>query len=425
MATPWEDVRDVLVRVGFGSPRPSTSSDEIIRVTRERPRGRGADGQRQKSDASASSSRRRRRNTRTSNSDTNSPTVSMLDAGVASTPLPIPRATNSNSSTPADRQVRISTTAMSSRARNRARGVRPVHQSPSQLLLDLSPVVGDAEGARQQGAVVNKGDGDDVETAAALFAEALSPIVPIPRRTSSMVALSDYGEQTNGSDVDLSEVHDMVDQIQRDLTEDLREISTSINNYDDNTNANTNIASGDTTEDDGGSIEKAQGGHKGSTTNGPEAVSRANDESSVDSSSSTSADSTGNEVEAKAIAAGEAYQSVETLEAIPPENDEKTAQSQPSSCHCTCDCHKIPSSQNDIAEAEKVQRQAMTPPKYKFPIPTRESADSPARALCQTADEIQRRAEVAGVLSCMITDVEQAHWLASDLRHRSKTENPI
>ena len=99
MAAPWEDVRDVLVRVGFGSPRPSTSSDEIIRVTRERPRGRGADGQRQKSDASASSSsRRRRRNTRstrTSNSDTNSPTASMRDAADASTPLPIPRATNS------------------------------------------------------------------------------------------------------------------------------------------------------------------------------------------------------------------------------------------------------------------------------------------------------------------------------------------
>ena len=283
-----------------------------------------------------------------------------------------------------------------------------MHQSPSQLLLDLSPAVDDAEGARQ--------------TAAALFAEALSPIVPIPRRTSSMVALSDYGEQKNGSDVDLSEVHDMVDQIQRDLTEDLREISTSINNYDDNTNANTNIASGDKNGDDGGSIEKAHGGHKGSTTNGPEAVSRAANESSVKSSSSTGADSTSNKkAETSATSTeGEAHQSVETLEAPPPENDEKTAQSQPSSCHCTCDCHKIPSSQNDIAEAEKVQRQAMTPPKYKYPIPTRASADAPARALCQTADEIQRRAEVAGVLSCMITDVEQAHWLTTDLRHRSK-----
>ena len=416
MAAPWEDVRDVLVRVGFGSPRPSTSSDEIIHVTRERPRGRGADGQRQKSDAS-SSSRRRRRNTRTSKSDSNSPMASMLDVGDVSTPLP--RTTGSNSSTPADRQVRISTTAMSSRARNRARGVRPVHQSPSQLLLDLTPAVGDAEGARQQGTVANKGDGDDDndETAAALFAEALSPIVPIPRRTSSMAALSDYGEQTNGSDVDLSEVHDMVDQIQRDLTEDLRTISTSINNYDDN-NDSTNIAKDDTNGDDGSS-EKAEGGQEG-RTNVPEAVSCANDESSVESSTSTGADSTGNEIKAKTIATTpKADQSSEIID-TPTENDQttRTEHLPLTRSHCKCDCHKMPSSQNDVVEAE--QTEAITPPKYKYPIPTRESADSPARALCQTADEIQRRAEVAGVLSCMITGVEQAHWLASDLRHRSE-----
>lgn len=417
MAAPWEDVRDVLVRVGFGSPRPSTSSDEIIRVTRgtARPRGRDDDGQRQKDASASSSSRRRRRNPRTSNVDTNSPMASMLDAGDASTPLP--RAAGSNSSTPADRQVRTSTTAMSSRARNRARGVRPVHQSPSQLFLDLSPAVDDGDGARKQNAAIDQGDGGDDGTAAALFAEALSPIlvVPIPSRTSSMAALSDYGEQTNGSDVDLSEVHDMVDQIQRNLTEDLKEISTSINNYDDNTN--TNIADGDKNgddDDDGGSNNKAKGGQEGGT-NGPEAVSCANDESPVESSTSAGADSTGDEIEAKTSATaqeGEAHQSIETLGATPPENNEEKT----SSC-CTCDCHEKPSPQNDVIKTE--QTEAMTPPKYKYPI-TRESADAPARALCQTADEIHCRAEVAGVLSCMITDVEQAHWLTTDLCHRSE-----
>ena len=416
MAAPWEDVRDVLVRVGFGSPRPSTSSDEIIRVTSRRgPRGRDDEGQRQ---AGASSSRRRRRKTRTSNSDTNSPMASMLDDEDTRTPLP--RAAGSNSSTPADRQhrkVRISTSATNSRARNRARGVRPVHQSPSQLLLDLSPAIDDTDGARQQDMTIDNGGGGDDETAAALFAEALSPIVPIPRRTSSVAALSDYGEQTNGSDVDLSEVHDMVDQIQRDLTEDLREISTSIKNYDDNTN--NNIANDDDNGDDGGLVEKAQGGHEDGT-NGP-GPSCADGESSVESSTSASVDSTGKGIRAKTIATTpqerEADQSAETLD-TPPENDKKTAHFQLSNCYCMCECHEMPSPQSDVAEAEKVQ--ALTPPKYKYPIPTRESADAPARALCQTADEIQRRAEVAAVLSCVIMDVEQAHWLTIDLRHRSE-----
>jgi len=304
-----------------------------------------------------------------------------------------------------------------------------LHQSPSQLLLDLGPANGDANSPQQQGAGA---------AAAALLAEALSPIVPIPRRSSSVAALSDCvteGE-SNGTDVDLSEVHDMVDQIQRNLAKDLREISTSINN-NDNTNTATN-ADDDDDDDANGDNEgsfgtcKAENDDEEESNNcqssqisaelkvDPEAASFADEDEPSKKSTDSIEDKanihmidTPDSEPSSARQEGEAYQSAETS-ATPSENDQEAERLQPSICQCMC--HNIPSSRDEAPDEDKIETRTLR----KYPIPDRESAGAPARALCQTANEIQSRAEIAGVMASMVTDIEQAHWLATDLRHRSE-----
>ena len=364
MAAPWEDVRDVLVRVGFGSPRPSSSSGDIL-VT---------------SDRDARTRRRRRRSS-------GSPMRAVADGGDASTPLGV----NNNASVGIRRSVGTPAhhrNTNSRRSRNRAKGVRPVHSSPSQLLLDLSPPVRDASNSQQQSPVVGRtrSDGGDEKAEGALFSPALSPIVPVPRRTSSPAALSGYGMEgeISGADVDLSEVHDMMDRIQQNLTEDLKEISTSINNYDED-RAN------------GASVDQAEGNSEGT-------AGKPGDESLGCQSPLPVNDGGGqgqHEIGIKNASCGD------------DEPAARPAPYSPSRCDCACDCHKMHAVEEDKTEIR-------TPPKYEYPVPDRESADAPARALCQTAEEVLHRAEVSCVLTCMIADIEQAHLLAIDLQHRSR-----
>jgi len=415
MAAPWEDVRDVLVRVGFGSPRPSSSSGEI-RVTSDRDThtrrpGRG-DGQRPANDS------RRRRSRRTSSTGTSSPIAAVADTGNASTPIGV-----DNGSVESRRSVgtpvhhRTETTGKNTNSRrNRARGVRPVHLSPSHLLLDLSPAVHDESNTPQQSIGVAIGDCDE-KAAAALFSEALSPIAPIPRRTSSAAALSDYSTEgeINGTDVDLSEVHDMVDRIQRNLTEDLKEISTSINNYDDNTNTATKLDNGEGGAS-GGSIRVAEDELERTAGEPGDENMQILPDKDLDYESPS--------VDDKPPTKPVSYSPSHTCDddrpsktsGTPPGNDEKAELQDPSCCECACDCHKMPSFRNAVEEGKiEIIR---TPPKYTYPIPDRESADAPAQALCQTAEAVLRRAEVSGVLTGMVTDIEQTHTLMTDLQHR-------
>lgn len=364
MAAPWEDVRDVLVRVGFGSPRPSSSSGDIL-VT---------------SDRDARTRRRRRRSS-------GSPMRAVADGGDASTPLGV----NNNASVGSRRSVGTPAhhrNTNSRRSRNRAKGVRPVHSSPSQLLLDLSPPVRDASNSQQQSPVVGRtrSDGGDEKAEGSLFSTALSPIVPGPRRTSSPAALSGYGMEgeISGADVDLSEVHDMMDRIQQNLTEDLKEISTSINNYDED---RANGASVDQAEEN----SEGTAGKPGDESLGCQSPLPVNDDGGQGQ----------HEIGIKDASCGD------------DEPAARPAPYSPSRCDCACDCHKMHAVEEDKTETR-------TPPKYEYPVPDRESADAPARALCQTAEGVLHRAEVSCVLTCMIADIEQAHLLAIDLQHRSR-----
>jgi len=173
----------------------------------------------------------------------------------------------------------------------------------------------------------------------------------------------------------------MVDRIQQNLTEDLKEISTSINNYDED---GANAASVHQAEEN---FEETAGG----PGFGCESPSPVTDDGGQGQ----------HEIGIKDASCGD------------DEPAARPAPYLPSCCDCACDCHKMHAVEEDKTEIR-------TPPKYEYPIPDRESADAPARALCQTAEEVLRRAEVSSVLTCMIADIEQAHLLAIDLQHRSR-----
>jgi len=105
-------------------------------------------------------------------------------------------------------------------------------------------------------------------------------------------------------------------------------------------------------------------------------------------------------------------QSSDKLEEVQTDSEDEVDKPDADSPHnqscCQCQCHDDGDDDESLSPRSPI-------------VDPQASGSTPIATLCQAAEAIKRRSEVAAVISSIVTDVELSNSLASDLRHRSET----